>query len=196
MLIGITGRIGSGKSAVARLAAASGFDVLDADALAHQLYRESTDVRQELVDAFGADVLTEEGVNRAKLAEAVFSDPSALAHLERIVHPVLLQTLKKRMEDVQSRRRTLFIEAALFPRWPKFVAQLDQLWWVSASEEIRLERLISRGLLREDALRRIALQGKLVPPSHPHFCEIPNNGSRECLLREVMQLLRGIAVVS
>ncbi len=88
--VGLTGGIGSGKSAVADLLAARGAVVIDADALAREVVEPGTPGLAEVVAAFGSEVLDAAGrLDRATLAQLVFSDPARLATLNAIVHPLV-----------------------------------------------------------------------------------------------------------
>src|SRR2546421_11330869 len=87
-VIGLTGNIASGKSAVARMLAELGGEVIDADAVARDTLAPGTDETTEVARRFGPDVIREDGsIDRAALGRVVFSDPMALADLEAIVHP-------------------------------------------------------------------------------------------------------------
>lgn len=86
--VGLTGGIGSGKSAAAALLAGHGAVIVDADLLARQAVVPGSQGLAEIVDQFGASVLTDSGeLDRAALGEIVFADPEARARLNAIVHP-------------------------------------------------------------------------------------------------------------
>ena len=85
--IGITGSIGSGKSFVGSLLRNRGHMVLDADRQVHELYRVSEPLRASIAQAFGAESLTEDGVDRKYLARLIFNDDSARERLENLVYP-------------------------------------------------------------------------------------------------------------
>ena len=88
--IGLTGGIGSGKSAVARLLAAHGAVVVDADALAREVVEPDTPGLRRIVEEFGTDVLTADGrLDRGRLAGLVFTDGAARERLNAIVHPLV-----------------------------------------------------------------------------------------------------------
>ena len=99
-VVGVTGTIGSGKSAVLGWLAARGARTVDADALVHRLYETDADLQRRLSERFGPDVLSAGRVDRAALRRAL-STPEALADLEAIVHPA-----------VQGARDALIEEAA------------------------------------------------------------------------------------
>jgi dephospho-CoA kinase len=93
--IGLTGGIGCGKSTAARLFSQLGVPVLDADQIAHQLVTIGQPALQQITRAFGVDIINPDGsLNRAKLREQIFAEPSQKATLEAILHPLVYQTLR------------------------------------------------------------------------------------------------------
>ena len=150
-MIGITGSIGAGKSLVGAILRKRKIRVIDADVAVHHLYRDNQELRSAIAAGFGADMLTEKGIRRGRMAELVFKDPSARFRLESLVYPVLT--------DYLLCANPVFVEAALFENVPKLVERLDEIWVVTASEGVRLKRLMEkRGFSEEDARRRIELQ--------------------------------------
>ncbi len=156
--IGITGTIGSGKSTVGECLRRRGLPVLDADACVHELYRGCDALRKELAEAFGPECLTAEGVNRKFFADLIFRDDAAREKMEGLVYPYLTDAVQ---EFFAAHSGPAFLEAALLHRIPQVVKFLDQVWLVDAPVKVRLERLVSRGLSREDACRRIETQGDI-----------------------------------
>ncbi|GII86295.1 dephospho-CoA kinase [Sphaerisporangium siamense] len=156
--VGLTGGIGSGKSEVSRRLAGHGAVVIDADRIAREVVEPGTGGLAEVVAAFGAGVLREDGtLDRERLGRIVFSDPGELARLNAIVHP----RVGERMAELQRRAPAdavvvydvpLLAENGLAPMY-------DVVIVVDASDEVRLDRLTSRrGMTREDALARIGAQ--------------------------------------
>ena len=164
--IGITGSIGAGKSFVGDLLRERGFQVLDADRKVHELYRDSTELRAEMALFFGESCLTPTGINSAMIADKIFADDNVRVKLEQIVYPYLTRAVveffkadaENATRDANAENdadRCRFVEAALFSRAPSLVEMLDEIWIVDAPEDLRLQRLIGRGLDEEDARRRI-----------------------------------------
>jgi Dephospho-CoA kinase (EC 2.7.1.24) len=97
-IIGLTGNIATGKSTVARMLRDLGATVIDADRVAHEVMRAGTPVHRAVVETFGPQVLRPDGeIDRARLGAVVFSDPQALAQLEAIVHPAVLEEVARRI---------------------------------------------------------------------------------------------------
>lgn len=98
LVVGLTGGIGSGKSAVAAAFRALGVDVADADEIAHELSAPGREGHRAVVDAFGAGVLAPDGtLDRAKLRERAFSDDAFRARLEAALHPPIRAEIRRRV---------------------------------------------------------------------------------------------------
>lgn len=154
--VGITGGIGSGKSTVTRILESLGVAVYIADDRAKGLMANDKELRNALVARFGKDTYLDGELNRAYLAERVFSNATELSALNSIVHPAVMRDF-----DAWAERQTspyVVIESAIL-----FEAGLDDrvdcVVSVLAPEELRIERAMARdGATREDVERRIANQ--------------------------------------
>ena len=110
VIVGLTGNIATGKSAVMRLAYDHGALTIDADKIVHELMDNDATMQAAIAVAFGADVRREDGrINRARLGEIVFADPSAMRDLEAMVHPAVGKEVDTRI--LASKQRVIFIEA-------------------------------------------------------------------------------------
>jgi dephospho-CoA kinase len=164
--IGLIGRIGAGKSTVARRFGERGASVIDADALAHEVLGEP-DVRAEIAARFGAGVLSAAGgVDRARLAEAVFgatpAHAAALAALEAIVHPrvhrrieAALAAAREAAEAAGRPDALVVLDVPLLVRagWDR---ACDHLVVVECEDAVRRERLARRGVSPEQQAAREA----------------------------------------
>jgi len=163
IVIGLVGRSGAGKSTVARMFAALGADVIDADALAHEVL-DDPEVRAAVVARFGAEVVEPTGrVSRAALAPLVFGPrpdhATALADLEAIVHPPVRTRIAARLaalraaEDADGRRRVAVLDVPLLVQsgWD---AACDRLVVVECAEQVRQTRLAARGWSPEQIASR------------------------------------------
>jgi len=102
--IGLTGGIGSGKSAASAILADLGATVIDADKVGHEAYAPGTRCWQDLVDAFGREIVGPDGaIDRKKLGAIVFSDPLELKKLNSIVHPRIAEDINERIRYLRSR---------------------------------------------------------------------------------------------
>ena len=155
--IGITGGIAAGKSTALTLLREFGFEVFDADRIAHQAYRKGTPGFLAVVDRFGPEALSAETgeIDRRKLGEIVFRDRSALRDLETILHPFVQREIEAALANSD---RDVAVEAVKL-----FEAGLaecfDERWLVCVPEEVALERLVcERGFSVDSALARIRAQ--------------------------------------
>lgn len=160
-VIGITGGVGSGKSAVlSYVREAYGAQVIQADLVAKQLQEKGQQVFLDIVEAFGASILAEDGsLDRAALAEIVFHDETELKLLNSIVHPAVTRRILRDIEIAKGAGcRWLFVEAALFFE-AKYDAFCEEVWYIDTADEVRIRRLISsRDYTREKILRMFANQ--------------------------------------
>src|ERR1700733_14171686 len=100
--VGITGGIGSGKSTVSRVFELLGIPVYYADDAAKKLMNESTEIKQKLLETFGAEAYIENSLNREWLSAKVFNDPEKLKQLNSIVHPTVIKDAEQWMHTQQS----------------------------------------------------------------------------------------------
>lgn len=155
--VGLTGGIGAGKSAVARLLSVRGAVVIDADVLSREVVEPGTDGLARIAAEFGDSVLTADGsLDRAALGRLVFSDPGARARLNAIVHPLVAARTAELMaaappDSVVVHDVPLLTENGLAPNY-------DLVLVVEAPLPARLERLAERGLAEPEARSRIAAQ--------------------------------------
>ncbi|WP_328783504.1 dephospho-CoA kinase [Streptomyces canus] len=156
--VGLTGGIGAGKSEVSRLLVEHGAVLIDADRIAREVVAPGTPGLAAVVEAFGEDVLAEDGgLDRPKLGSIVFADPDRLAVLNSIVHP-LVGARSRELESAAAEDAVvvhdvpLLAENALAPLYDLVVV-------VDASPETQLDRLVRlRGMTEQDARARMAAQ--------------------------------------
>jgi dephospho-CoA kinase len=154
VLIGLTGQIGSGKTAAAKILASFGAIVLDADQIGRQVVDESPNLRAKLSRAFGEGIVGKDGrLIRKRLAELAFMDDRSKKRLNDLVHPFLLRRLRHLVRSLSKQRRPIVIDAALLLDW-RMEREVDAVIVISASRRVRLSRLTRRGLSRRDALAR------------------------------------------
>jgi dephospho-CoA kinase len=156
-IVGLTGNIATGKSAVMRMAAEQGALALDADKIVHELLESDAEVRSAIVSRFGEGVCHTDGrINRAALAGIVFRDAAALRKLEQITHPAVRRELKERIDA--SEAAVVFIEAIKLLEGD-LAAECDQIWVTRSPQRQQIERLmVCRGLDWETAALRVNAQ--------------------------------------
>jgi dephospho-CoA kinase len=159
-VIGLTGGIGSGKSTVTEMLRAKGAAVVCADGIGHEVYQPGTAALDEIVSAFGRQVLTADGqVDRRKLGSIVFADPEARRRLNAIVHPPMRRLMAERLDKLRRHGVSVAVlEAAILIEagWDDLT---DEVWLVLVQPAVAAQRLMERsGLSAEDAEARIASQ--------------------------------------
>jgi dephospho-CoA kinase len=160
IVIGLIGGIGTGKSTVSGMLRDLGAVVINADEVGHQAYLPHQGVWDQVVEAFGRDILEpDETVNRRKLGGVVFSDPKHLETLNKIVHPWMYAELEKRIEGLRNQGTSVVVlEAAILleAHWEPLV---DQVWTTATDEAEVIRRLTARDPLTEEQIRaRMAAQ--------------------------------------
>lgn len=191
-VIGLTGNIATGKSTVLEMLKALGAEIIDADALAHEVIAPHTPQWEAIVRAFGPKLLAPDGeIDRLALGEIVFQDPEALRRLEGIVHPGVDRQIRQAI--AASERPVVVIEAIKLLE-AGLIRQCDALWVVTASSEQQLERLMSKRGLSEAAARlRIEIQPSQEEKVALADVVIDNSGSLEETRRQVERHWRQIA---
>jgi dephospho-CoA kinase len=161
-LIGLTGNIACGKSAVLRMLKERGADVIDADTIVHKLMMPGGTIYGPVIEAFGEEILDEPDatgerlINRRKLGAIVFADPEQLRRLEGISHPRVRVDLLRQIQE--STAPVLVLDAIKLIENGLSLA-CDAIWVVTCPPEIQLERLMKRNnFSREEALLRIQAQ--------------------------------------
>jgi len=159
-IVGVTGRMGSGKTSLCRiLAAQHGVPIIDGDALGHEALRDPA-IRGRVVGRFGAGILDAGAeIDRDRLGAVVFNDPAALRDLESIVHPWIVEKIVSKVERLRARGGAdiVLIDAALLLSW-KDRLPVDRIVWVQISDEAAIERLRLRGIPQDEATRRLSRQ--------------------------------------
>ncbi len=183
-VIGLTGNIACGKSAVLKKLAELGAETIDGDGLVHKLMGPGSSLAPAICKRFCCATVADDGsINRAELGKIVFSDPDALADLERIVHPFVVGEMRAAMNrpgpDVLVLDAIKLFEAGI-------ADDCDEVWVVTCSRETQIERIIARnGVDRAEAERRIDAQ----PPQAEKVARadlvIDNGGSFDDLHEQV-----------
>ncbi|MDO8615143.1 MAG: dephospho-CoA kinase [Dehalococcoidia bacterium] len=159
-VIGLTGGIGSGKSTVAEVLREQGAAILSADLVGHEVYQPGRPAWQEIVDAFGREVLAADGsIDRKKLGAVVFSDPKELKRLNNITHPRMKGMMREKLAELQRQGAAVAVlEAALLfdAGWDDLA---DEVWVTVAPPQVVARRTAERsGISEQQVLERIKAQ--------------------------------------
>lgn len=183
--IGITGNIGSGKSLVCKIFNQLGINTFYSDEETKKLYF-LPEIKEQILNYFKDDVYFKDGsLNRKLLSYHLFKNPKALQFIEETLYPQLNRTFDEWCSN-QNSNYVLFESAILFEK--EFTKQFDKIIFVSAPEEIRLQRAMSRDKCDEENVRyRMRLQwDEDIKKAESDF--IINNDGHEMLIPQVMRI--------
>ena len=137
--IAVTGNIGSGKSTFSKFIEEEGFKVIYADELSKDILSKDTSVKEKVIKKFGKESYQNGKLNKKFLTEKVFSNKQNLAHLESILHPVVIKKSVDLMNSCLNKDDLVFLEAALI-----YEADMEDLFdyviLIAADRELRFKR--------------------------------------------------------
>ena len=189
-IIGITGSIASGKSTVTNFLRHKGFEVVDADALVHQLQKPGGRLYQILVEHFGEKILLENGeLNRPILASLIFSNPEEQEWSKRTQGEIIREELAALRNQLTRTEALFFMDIPLLFE-QEYASWFDETWLVYVNRDVQLDRLMKRDQISKEAAEsrlnsQWPLERKISLASH----SLDNNGNQEQLIAQVVQLL-------
>lgn len=189
---GLTGNIGSGKSTVAGMFRRAGIPVLDADRIAREVTGPGGSAHDAVVREFGREILLPDGtIDRRKLADVVFSDPSRRARLEALTHPAILEAMKEALDGLSREGHSAAIVEAALIHESGTKGLFDAVISVRCDEETQLRRLLARdGMSTEHALARLRAQMDAERKAGRSDHVIDNSGGMEETRAQVERLAR------
>ena len=150
----LTGGIATGKSTVVSLLKESGFRVIDADRIAHEILDEQ---HQKIAEMFGEDFVAQAKVDRKLLGSVVFSDPAKRKELESLLHPLIYGRIAEASDKLDKRAEPYIVDIPLFYEGGRYA--IENVIVVYAKKEQQLKRVMQRDTYgREEALARIESQ--------------------------------------
>lgn len=153
-VVGLTGGIGSGKSAVADMFSALGIAVVDTDQIAHELTASSGAAMPAIQKRFGTSFVTAEGaLDRPRMRNLAFSDPSARQDLEAILHPMIRERSQAQVDAALSAYVVLVVPLLL--ESGNYRQRVDRVLVVDCDENTQIERVQRRSGLDTDQIRAI-----------------------------------------
>lgn len=190
-VIGLTGGIATGKSSVASYLEERGLTVIDADMLSRDAVRPGSSCLARIADAFGSEVLSTDGtLDRKRLGVIVFSDPEKRKLLEGIIHPEIRRLAKEHIAAVAADGQSIVFYMAPLLIEAGATDLVNEIWVVTASSEVQLERVMSRDdISRELAERIIAAQMPLKDKERFGRILIDNSGSSDDLINRLSAIL-------
>jgi dephospho-CoA kinase len=185
ILVGLTGGIGSGKSTVSSMLSQRGAVVVDADAIVHELQAPGSPLLHRIAERFGDGVIATDGsLDRAAVADIVFSDTQALDDLNGLVHPAVRDEMARRVDAERGTDRVVVLDIPLLTENPR--KDLAAVVVVDVDVEVAVERLVAqRGMAESDARARIAHQSSRDDRVAIATHVIDNSGGFEALEQRV-----------
>lgn len=154
MVVGLTGSIASGKSLVTNYLRKLNYQVIDSDVISHNILFLD-DVKKEIVNAFGKEVLVDNNIDRKILGNIVFNDINKKSLLESIMLPFIVSEIKKQLSQSDE---ILFLDAPLLIEY-NLQYLVDKIIVIKVDEDIQLKRLMERdNITREYAIKKIESQ--------------------------------------
>jgi dephospho-CoA kinase len=195
-VIGITGTIASGKSAVGKILTTRGIPVFDSDQIVHDLLTDDTATRRAVTERFGAAIVRSDqngAIDRAALGKIVFSDSDARRDLEAIVHPAVIAESHRRIHEHPSNAIVAILAPLLFEAGLR--TEYNEIWTVFTNLETLKQRLRQRDSLSDaEVERRLAAQWSQEKKAALSDYVIDNSGTSEETTKQVDDLLEKLKV--
>jgi len=195
-IIGLTGNIASGKSAISYILKNLGAEVVDMDKIGKQIQEVNyKKVIEKIEKRFGKEIIENEKINRKKLGSIVFSDKQALIDLNSIMIPLMTEKLKRIIDENRKKEtKVLVVDAAILfeANWDKFV---DYVWVVYVPRETQINRLIKREkITQEEAIMRVDSQESIDEKIEKADVVIDNSKNLEAVKLKILELWNVITI--
>lgn len=200
MVIGLTGGIGTGKSTVSRKLRERGYPVIDLDVISREIitYPEVID---ELVRNFGSEILEDQNevsgkknILRNKLRQTVFKDEKKVAVLNSIMHPPIIEEMRRQIKELRQKHKTVFVEVQLLFE-VKLEKEFDMTVLVYANRKTQIERVLKRDGRSEGEVQEIInAQMNMDEKRKLSNYIIENNGNSEMLDLEIEKFIKKLGI--
>lgn len=190
-VIGLTGGIASGKSTVTAFLRKKGYQVIDADAVVHQLQQQGGLLYQALVDWLGPEIVRPDGqLDRPVLSQLIFSSPENRAKSAQLQNDIIRQELSRLRDELAEKERVFFMDIPLLIELD-YQGWFDQIWLVYVDETQQKQRLMARnGYSSTEADQRLASQMPLADKKKFADVILDNSGSIENLENQLEDALK------
>lgn len=200
MVIGLTGGIGTGKSTVSRKLREKGYPVIDLDIISREVIAYS-EVIDELVENFGSEILEEQNavsgkkcISRNKLRQTVFKDEKKVAVLNSIMHPPIIEEMRRQIKELGQSYETVFVEVQLLFE-AKLEKEFDMTVLVYADRKTQIERVLKRDGRSEGEVQEIInAQMSMDEKRKLSNYIIENNGNSEMLDLEIEKFIKKLGI--
>jgi dephospho-CoA kinase len=184
--VALTGGIGSGKSSVGEILQELGAVVIDSDDLAKSVIERGTDGFEQVIAAFGDEILSSGEIDRSKLAAQVFNDEAKRRKLESIIHPLVRKAAEEQSRNLPDDAIVVNEIPLLFET--NGASRFDFVISVSTKDELRVARLKQRGMKDYEIAQRIAAQATDQQRASISHAVIENNDSKDALAARVQKV--------
>lgn len=186
MIIGLTGGIASGKSAVSHYIRQQGIPVVDADQVSRQVVQPGEEGLRRIVEAFGQDILINGELNRSALRTLIFSDEEKRLLLNSILHPLIHETIIEEIKAYQAANSKYILFDAPLLLENHLEEMVDVLWVVACDEALQIQRVMKRDQVSKDqALTIIKRQMPLKEKIKLADVVLYNNGTLQALYEQI-----------
>ena len=200
MIIGLTGGIGTGKSTVSRKLRERGYPVIDLDVISREVI-EYPEVIDELVRNFGIEILESQNnisgkksISRNKLRQTVFKEEKKVSVLNSIMHPPIVEEMRRQVENFKKNYKTVFVEVQLLFE-AKLEKEFDLTVLVYADKKTQLERVLKRDGRSEGEVQQIInAQMDMTEKRRLSNYIIENNGDSEMLDLEIEKFIKKLKI--
>ena len=200
MIIGLTGGIGTGKSTVSRKLRERGYPVIDLDVISREVI-EYPEVIDELVRNFGIEILESQNnisgkksISRNKLRQTVFKEEKKVSVLNSIMHPPIVEEMRRQIEELRKSYKTVFVEVQLLFE-AKLEKEFDIIVLVYADKKTQLERVLKRDGRSEGEVQQIInAQMDMTEKRRLSNYIIENNGDSEMLDLEIEKFIKKLGI--
>ena len=200
MIIGLTGGIGIGKSTVSRKLRERGYPVIDLDVISREVI-EYPEVIDELVRNFGIEILESQNnisgkksISRNKLRQTVFKEEKKVSVLNSIMHPPIVEEMRRQVENLKKNYKTVFVEVQLLFE-AKLEKEFDLTVLVYADKKTQLERVLKRDGRKEEEVQQIInAQMDMTEKRRLSNYIIENNGNSEMLDLEIEKFIKKLGI--
>jgi len=199
LIVGLTGGVASGKTAVSQVLKEEGAYIIDADQIARELVQPHKPAWNELIRAFGQEILREDGsIHRKKLADKVFADPKQRKLLNQILHPRIKEEMDRRAKKIGEKdpNAIVVIDAPLIVELGDH-REMDKLIVVTTTQTQQIERMKDRdGTSPKEALRIVSSQMPMEEKSKFADYVIQNEGSLEETKKRAKEIFKDLKRVA
>ena len=200
MIVGLTGGIGTGKSTVSRKLRERGYPVIDLDVISREVI-EYPEVIDELVRNFGNEILENQNntsgkksISRNKLRQTVFKEEKKVSVLNSIMHPPIVEEMRRQIEELRKSYKTVFVEVQLLFE-AKLEKEFDIIVLVYADKKTQLERVLKRDGRSEGEVQQIInAQMDMTEKRRRSNYIIENNGNSEMLDLEIEKFIKKFGI--